>query len=99
MITTIPTPRTDEAVYVIKNYGAHPPQDWPMVKADLARTLERELACEREKVRALRGALSAILGDPKEFDFEYHEAQPPQEFSRPDLAMGHRALAATEEKL
>ena len=38
------TPRTDEAVYVIRNYGAHPPVDWPMVKADFARELERELA-------------------------------------------------------
>ena len=54
------TPRTD-AVQFLDQSDYHDPSavDW-FVRADCARTLETELAAEREKVRVLREALELI---------------------------------------
>ena len=48
-----PTPRTDAAQFIQHDMTA-------VVDADFARTLERELAAERAKVRTLRDACEAI---------------------------------------
>jgi hypothetical protein len=50
-----PTPRTDS-----EEYPEGEGQSFHVVSADFARTLERELAAEREKVRTLREALGRI---------------------------------------
>ena len=49
-----PTPRTDEREWTETNRSN------AVVLADFARTLEHELATEREKVRVLRGACESI---------------------------------------
>ena len=48
-----PTPRTDAAQFIQHDMTA-------VVDADFARTLERELAAERAKVRTLRDACDQI---------------------------------------
>ena len=48
-----PTPRTDAARFIQHDMTA-------VVDADFARTLERELAAERQKVRALTAILESI---------------------------------------
>ena len=59
-----PTPRTD-AVYLEHRHWANEDEATEAIEdfRDLARTLERELAAEREKVRALRSALERRHAD------------------------------------
>ena len=59
MIT--PTPRTD-AVYLEHRHWANEDEATEAIEdfRDFARTLERELAAEREKVRALTAILESI---------------------------------------
>ena len=56
-----PTPRTD-AVYLEHRYWANEDEATEAIEdlRDLARTLERELAAERQKVRALTAILESI---------------------------------------
>ncbi len=82
-----PTPRTDAAF-------AKWQEGWdrtPFVP-DLARTLERELAAEREKVRTLRETCESI---EEQWD-KNHSANP---FHAGNVMQSHamRALAATED--
>ena len=58
---TTPTPRTD-AVYIEHRYWANEDEATEAIEdlRDLARKLERELAAEREKVRALTAILESI---------------------------------------
>ena len=55
-----PTPRTDAAQFWDRS-DYHDPSvfDW-FVRAEHARTLERELIAEREKVQSLRNALQSL---------------------------------------
>ena len=88
-----PTPRTDSVLEWVRPAGSDcgPPNE-QYVYADFARTLERELACEREKVRVLRAALQNLCDEQNAAPLEtrreqWHEAM--------DEACA--ALAATEE--
>ena len=60
-----PTPRTDAAQFIQHDMTA-------VVSTDFARTLERELAAEREKVRILRLACERIV---EQWD-KNHDAAP-----------------------
>ena len=79
-----PTPRTDAAQFIQHDMTA-------AVDADFARTLERELAAEREKVRTLREACERI---EEQWD-KNHSANP---FHAGNVMQSHamRALSATE---
>ena len=57
-----PTPRSDAAYYVVKSDG----KEINMVKADFARTLERELAAVTAERDALRLALSKSCDGERE---------------------------------
>ena len=80
-----PTPRTDAAIWPYMTFdGAE------LVPVDLARTLERELATEREKVRALRLACERLR------DCDWVISLPDRMDAVRDIARA--ALAATENK-
>ena len=59
MSTPTATPRTDAAEYTVKRPGTPMPDD--VVAASFARTLETELAAERERVRVLTEAAEQML--------------------------------------
>ena len=81
---TTSTPRTDDLAGSLIDAEEEVP-------ADFARTLERELAVEREKVRTLREACERI---EEQWD-KNHSANP---FHAGNVMQSHamRALAATE---
>jgi hypothetical protein len=60
-----PTPRTDEEA------GDGWSGDAVCVSAELARTLERELVVEREKVRVLRDAMKYLRNDDNYIDPQF----------------------------
>jgi hypothetical protein len=66
-----PTPRTDAAQFWDRS-DYHDPSafDW-FVRAEHARTLERELSREREKVRVLRNAMKYLLNDDNYIDPQF----------------------------
>lgn len=60
-----PTPRTDS-----EEYPDGEGQSFHVVSADFARTLERELAAERKKVRVLRSALENLRDEQNDAPLE-----------------------------
>ena len=82
-----PTPRTDAAYAEWQSSWTRTP-----FGPDFARTLERELAAERQKVRVLRSACESI---EEQWD-KNHSASP---FHAGNVMQSHamRALAATED--
>ena len=60
-----PTPRTDS-----EEYPEGEGQSFHVVSADFARTLERELAAERKKVRVLRSALENLRDEQNDAPLE-----------------------------
>jgi hypothetical protein len=60
-----PTPRTDS-----EEYPDGEGQSFHVVSADFARTLERELATERKKVRVLRSALENLRDEQNDAPLE-----------------------------
>lgn len=84
-----PTPRTDaEAVFPSCNDSSdtsHP--QGTHVIADFARTLERELAAERQKVRVLQEAMKFLANKDMYFQVQFDPCQ-----------RASAALAATEDK-
>lgn len=88
-----PTPRTD-AIYIEHRYWANEDEATEAIEdfRDLARTLERELAAEREKVRVLRSALQNLCDEQNGAPLE-RRCEEWQEAMDEACA----ALAATEE--
>ena len=60
-----PTPQTDS-----EEYPEGEGQSFHVVSADFARTLERELAAERKKVRVLRSALENLRDEQNDAPLE-----------------------------
>jgi hypothetical protein len=90
-----PTPRTDAATALTsqhRNDDSFGDPEFGWVTAGFARTLERELAAEREKVRVLRSACESIC---EEWG-RNHDANPIGAGQRMATRAG-KALEATED--
>ena len=82
-----PTPRTDS-----EEYPEGEGQSFHVVSADFARTLERELAAERKKVRVLRSALENLRDEQNDAPLEIRRWEWQLAMDKCDLA-----LATTED--
>jgi hypothetical protein len=82
-----PTPRTDS-----EEYPDGEGQSFHVVSADFARTLERELAAERKKVRVLRSALENLRDEQNDAPLEIRRWEWQLAMDKCDLA-----LATTED--
>lgn len=83
-----PTPRTD-AVYLEHRHWANEDEATEAIEdlRDLARTLERELAAEREKVRVLQEAMKFLANKDMYLQVKFDPCQ-----------RASAAIAATEDK-
>ena len=83
-----PTPRTDAVRYTPWN------EEQPVVSADFARTLERELAAERQKVRVLHSALQNLVDEQNDAPLETRRAHWQMAMDEAGLALATAAQRA-----